>query len=825
MKGSTLSISTLTATAIGYSTLTGSSMTSNTLALSTLTVSSINNGAPGVAAYSTLNVSTLNATSSITASTITTTNPVGVGTANPVGNFHVYAAAGPYINLGTAAYLSSLTMGIAAGNGNFSNSAVLNDVVIRATSVSSNLMLQTGSGAAAIYINSSNNVGIGTAAPAYTLDVSSGTVGIFNRLLGNSNNASTDKFWIGLRGTGTEVQRLCLGISGDPTTGIVSSITAGINGGIGWFINSSNNVGIGTVSPYANVQIYNTNAAGSGYGSLLVDSPNYGSAGGCITIRNSAGGNNAFCSLTFEVDGSTSCISGSTPSAFNQANAMIYCQNVGSGNNAGKLGFQLWNGSAEFETMSLLPTGNILLNGASSYCTGINMPVGGFGLTWGVGYTRIYDDGDIRICTDDTMHFYTGCSTTSPGTEVMTISNIAYVGVGTSAPSAPFHIYKSMIQSYPSISNIDVQLGMTTPDGGRWYIGQDRSTNANLYFIANVNTNSFTTLDICGYVENDTAAERLMNFTGQHRCAYDDTIHYSVSEGLIVRATGTYWSLIDTYENSSQIDHITINESLPEITLVREANCPAVFGAVSFTEDTNNTRIGSAGRFTSVYGNPFGEKQRVFVNALGEGGVWVCNINGNFSIGDLITTSTVPGYGMRQSTNQIMNYTFGKITMNCDFQPTLLPVLSARTKQVSTTTMEPQFEEQTVEETTTEIVYDNVTQRYVQKTIVSQTIQQVPVNDQFPLYDDAGNVIGNHTVQRQVAKTTVSTVNDLDANGNVQWDPSLDANGVPLTKPAYQLRYLDSNGTILTVDQYYTLIQNGQPAYLAAFVGCIYQCG
>jgi hypothetical protein len=44
------------------------------LSLSTLTVSSINSGAPGVAAYSTLNVSSMNAMSSITTSSITTSS-------------------------------------------------------------------------------------------------------------------------------------------------------------------------------------------------------------------------------------------------------------------------------------------------------------------------------------------------------------------------------------------------------------------------------------------------------------------------------------------------------------------------------------------------------------------------------------------------------------------------------------------------------------------------------------------------------------------------------------------------------------------------------
>lgn len=401
----------------------------------------------------------------------------------------------------------------------------------------------------------------------------------------------------------------------------------------------------------------------------------------------------------------------------------------------------------------------------------------------------------------------------------------ANVGIGTFSPDVALHIYNSVSRSYTNGSSLAVQFAMIESNGGRWYIGQNQSINSNLYFIANVNTNSFTTLDVCGYVENDTASAARMNFTGQHRCAYDSSIGESTSEGLIVRATGTYWSLTDLYDNTSPIDHITINESLPQITLVREANCSSVFGAVSFTEDTNKTRKHSAGRFTSVYANPFGEKKRVFVNALGEGGVWVCNINGNFTIGDLITTSTVPGYGMLQSSNQILNYTFGKITMDCDFQPALCPVQTVRTKQESKTTIEELFEDQITEEFTTEIVFDEETQRYVQKKITKQTTKQVPLSDSFPLYDESGAVIGNHTVPRKGPKTIVSTVEDLDANGNVQWDPSLDENGVPITKPAYRLRYLDADGTILTKDQYDARIQNGQPAYLAAFVGCIYLCG
>ena len=76
---------------------------------------------------------------------------------------------------------------------------------------------------------------------------------------------------------------------------------------------------------------------------------------------------------------------------------------------------------------------NLMINSASNNNLGINFPQTGYGLHWGNGNSRIYDDVDLRICTDDFMHFYTGSTTTSPGTERMTI-NVGNVGIGTSSP-------------------------------------------------------------------------------------------------------------------------------------------------------------------------------------------------------------------------------------------------------------------------------------------------------------------------------------------------------------------------------------------------------
>jgi hypothetical protein len=374
---------------------------------------------------------------------------------------------------------------------------------------------------------------------------------------------------------------------------------------------------------------------------------------------------------------------------------------------------------------------------------------------------------------------------------------------------------------YPS-RNVSVHMHMTN-GSSTWRIGEDPSgNNSNMYFISNVNTNSFTTLDVCGYIENDSAGLRIMNFTGQHRCSYDTTINSDSSqEGLIVVTTGQYWSMIEDFDNTSQIDHITINETLPQITLSSVENSQKVFGVISYTEDVNNTRNGGVGRFKSTYLNPYGEKKRVFVNALGEGGIWVCNANGSFNNGDFITTSNVPGYGMKQNSNQTMNYTVGKITTDCDFNPQQLPVTTSLKKTVTIT----EKVKVTIDEITTknEIVFDEVKQQYVQKSVTET--KQVPVNDEFPLYDENGIEIGKHKVQRTNIVTTTKTVCDVDENGNPKFINVLDANGNVVTKPAYQIRYLQADGRIITLDQYNTMLQNGQSVYIAAFIGCTYQCG
>lgn len=59
-------------------------------------------------------------------------------------------------------------------------------------------------------------------------------------------------------------------------------------------------------------------------------------------------------------------------------------------------------------------------------------------------------------------------------------------------------------------------------------------------------------------------------------------------------------------------------------------------------------------------------------NSVGEGGIWVCNVNGNLQNGDYITSSNLAGYGMKQDDDILHSYTVAKILMDCNFDTELI---------------------------------------------------------------------------------------------------------------------------------------------------------
>jgi hypothetical protein len=151
MDYSTLTGSTITTNTMGYSTLSGSTIAALNITLSSLTVSSINNAAPA-SGWST----------STGGGAYYTTGNIGIGTEIPADKLSIYSSTNPSFRMSNtnAGYFQ---IGLANGGGEYSGQSVAGDSVLRA--ISGNMILQSGSGNAAIYINSSNNVGIGTSSP------------------------------------------------------------------------------------------------------------------------------------------------------------------------------------------------------------------------------------------------------------------------------------------------------------------------------------------------------------------------------------------------------------------------------------------------------------------------------------------------------------------------------------------------------------------------------------------------------------------------------------------------------------------------------------
>ena len=224
---------------------------------------------------------------------------------------------------------------------------------------------------------------------------------------------------------------------------------------------------------------------------------------------------------------------------------------------------------------------------------------------------------------------------------------------------------------------------------------------------------------------------------------------------MIVSSTGKYVNINNSLNTN-------INESLPICTITNIDNDIKVFGVISDKEDTNSDRTYETGAFVTPYEKTNKNEQRMFINSLGEGAVWVCNKNGVLVNGDYISSSSVAGYGMKQTTDEgtLKNFTVAKITCDCDF--TLTKVMKQKLKVTSSTINNV---------TTTAIDYDS-----------------------------------NGDVQYE---------NDLDSSNNQQmvykYDTRfLDSNGNEL-----------SGGE----SDYTTRLGNGESVYIACFLGCTYHCG
>ena len=212
----------------------------------------------------------------------------------------------------------------------------------------------------------------------------------------------------------------------------------------------------------------------------------------------------------------------------------------------------------------------------------------------------------------------------------------------------------------------DVAIGTHAPsyrldvrDSGSSYVGSFESTNTDdsshilrlkLGKTGDLTTNNrFIDLldgddDVNGRIRGNGSGGITYSsaFTGQHPTSIASLTN--VTTGMIVDSTGEVWS---KYEENMET-------GIPKVSVTNSQNSKRVFGVIANLSGSFEGMVKAS--------NQLAEETHIEINSLGEGLVWITNINGDIENGDYITSSDVFGLGQKQSDDILRSCTVAKCT-------------------------------------------------------------------------------------------------------------------------------------------------------------------
>jgi hypothetical protein len=373
--------------------------------------------------------------------------------------------------------------------------------------------------------------------------------------------------------------------------------------------------------------------------------------------------------------------------------------------------------------------------------------------TYKAGTGMVLDTGNSFRCTvvnTDTNTTYTGGSgITLSGTSFSCSTN--YAGPNGNSGNN-WNCNKLSMEDYLKIRGWYIGEGMSvgTRDGAHSY---------DLVFSRTVNVSGEPQNNGFHWISYTESGSDRLDFTGQHNLITEKKFMKN-QIGYIVSSSGKYKDINSKYKNN--IFNIKINQSLPYCILSSHINDKRCIGVISdIDENDSKYRVYQQNMLNYSQIKNINDN-RIVINSLGEGAIWVSNYNGALENGDYITTSIIQGIGMKQSDDILHNYSVAKITQDCDFNPKYEPILKLKEEFIYSSNYD---------ENSNVIITSNLT----------------------ICIDDYGNSI---------------YINEYNEDNTIKYTYD------------YEIKYINNLGDIINKLEY-----DKDNHYIMAFDGCTYHCG